>query len=345
MPDIEALRTEWRTLYSKTLPQMAKSRDPAQTVWPVTLDHCFARIILDRVVGNGQQQWDMVIQKPAIRNMNEHQLRDAIALGERIRAGQINLSSLDEASLLCRGKNERKYAKTTASDSEAEAQSPHPGKSGLTNAGCKRTIGELDPPAQSSTTKNRKTEKHQSTLNFWRAEASTKVGSTSNLAEGNRTLAKAIQADEDEMKRTLRRIHAHPSLSAYRKKLYATLLSVPRGRYTTYAAISDYLKSSARAVGNGMRNNPFAPAVPCHRVLAADGSIGGFQGDWGRDGKYASKKVELLRSEGVKFDGRGKVLGEPFRDFEQVRQVEDGIMWNDNGESVRPGQPQPTTSF
>ena len=85
--------------------------------------------------------------------------------------------------------------------------------------------------------------------------------------------------------------------------------------------MSDYLKSSARAVGNGMRNNPFAPEVPCHRVLAADGSIGGFHGDWGKDGKYAAKKVELLRSEGIKFDGKGKVVGQPFRNFHEFQDV------------------------
>ncbi|OAP58585.1 hypothetical protein AYL99_07675 [Fonsecaea erecta] len=317
MSDIEALRTEWRTLYSKTLPQMAKVRDAAQPVWPVTLDHCFARIILDSVIGNGQQQWDVVIQKPAIRNMNEQQLRDAIALGEKIRAGEIDLSGLDETSLRCRGKNERKYAETTASEASPQQ--------GLANAGRKRTIGELDHAAQSTATKSRKTEKRQSVLTFGQAETSTTGVSTSDLAKGNRNSAKANQADEQELNRTLARIHAHPSLTTYRKKLYTTLLSVPRGRYTTYAAISAYLKSSARAVGNGMRNNPFAPAVPCHRVLAADGSIGGFQGDWGRDGKHASKKVELLRSEGVRFDGRGKVLGEPFREFQQLEHFEDGI--------------------
>ena len=88
--------------------------------------------------------------------------------------------------------------------------------------------------------------------------------------------------------------------------------------------MSDYLNSSARAVGNGMRNNPFAPEVPCHRVLAADGSLGGFYGHWGREGKYANKKLELLRNEGVRFDGRGKVVGEPFRMFSEFQNVDVG---------------------
>lgn len=64
-----------------------------------------------------------------------------------------------------------------------------------------------------------------------------------------------------------------------------------------------------------MRNNPFAPTVPCHRVLASDGKLGGFGGQWGDEGKFAGEKKRLLREEGVKFDGKGKVVGEVFRGF------------------------------
>ena len=64
-----------------------------------------------------------------------------------------------------------------------------------------------------------------------------------------------------------------------------------------------------------MQSNPFAPDVPCHRVLASDGSIGGFGGDWGMEGKNAKKKFDLLRSEGVVFDSRGKVKGPFFVGF------------------------------
>ncbi|KAJ4358459.1 uncharacterized protein N0V89_003042 [Didymosphaeria variabile] len=76
--------------------------------------------------------------------------------------------------------------------------------------------------------------------------------------------------------------------------------------------MSDYItltshKTCARAVGNAMRNNPFAPEVPCHRILAADGTLGGFGGHWGEQGKYASRKHELLEEEGVRFDSRNKV--------------------------------------
>ena len=71
-----------------------------------------------------------------------------------------------------------------------------------------------------------------------------------------------------------------------------------------------------------MRNNPFAPDVPCHRVLAADGTLGGFKGDWGKEGRYAKLKMELLRGEGVKFDGSGKVVGEVWREFHEFEEMD-----------------------
>jgi methylated-DNA-[protein]-cysteine S-methyltransferase len=83
-------------------------------------------------------------------------------------------------------------------------------------------------------------------------------------------------------------------------------------------AMSKFLGSSPRAVGNAMRGNPFAPRVPCHRILAADRSIGGFGGDWGANGKHVNEKLLLLKAEGVKFDSKGKVLGPIFEGFHSV---------------------------
>ncbi|RFU34549.1 hypothetical protein B7463_g1796, partial [Scytalidium lignicola] len=106
--------------------------------------------------------------------------------------------------------------------------------------------------------------------------------------------------------------------TAFQKRVLTLLCQVPRGQFTTYAAMAKHLSSSPRAIGNVMRNNPFAPQVPCHRMLASDGRIGGFQGSWGRGGKEGlndGKKRELLRREGVKFDGKGKVLGRVWDDF------------------------------
>ncbi|EXJ95764.1 hypothetical protein A1O1_00888 [Capronia coronata CBS 617.96] len=304
MSDLESLRKRWTILYSQTLPQLAKSRSPVQAKWPVCLDHCFARIILDYVVGLGERQWDQVIGKPAIRNMSQQQLHDAITLGNQITSGEADLCYLDEISLQCRGKHKDKHNGTVKSNSHVQVAQAPAGEGSK-----KRTITDATEGTESVSDKRARLEKGQSTLHF--------------VANARPAVATSQPSSvSHELKQMVHSIRSHPSLTPYRKKLYLTLLSVPEGRYTTYAAMSDYLNSSARAVGSGMRNNPFAPEVPCHRVLAANGTIGGFHGDWGKDGKFADRKVELLRSEGVRFDGHGKVVGEPFRLFHSFGQIE-----------------------
>ncbi|KGO37113.1 Winged helix-turn-helix transcription repressor DNA-binding [Penicillium expansum] len=122
-----------------------------------------------------------------------------------------------------------------------------------------------------------------------------------------------------QTKKYLHRISLHPTLTPYRRRVYRTLLSVPPGRWTTYSAMATYLGSSARAVGNAMRSNPFAPEVPCHRVLAADGSLGGYKGEWKVDGHkggggFCEEKRLRLEEEGVVFLD-GKVRGVCFKEF------------------------------
>lgn len=84
-----------------------------------------------------------------------------------------------------------------------------------------------------------------------------------------------------------------------------------------------YLNSSARAVGNAMRTNPFAPEVPCHRVLAADRSLGGYKGEWKvskhiGSGSFCDEKMLRLKDEGVVFDDHGKAAGICFMEFKDL---------------------------
>lgn len=76
---------------------------------------------------------------------------------------------------------------------------------------------------------------------------------------------------------------------------------------TTYKHIAAALEkpSAFRAVGNALRKNPFAPVVPCHRVVASDRSIGGFYGHI--QGANIDKKIAMLKNESVVFDIDGKV--------------------------------------
>ena len=92
-------------------------------------------------------------------------------------------------------------------------------------------------------------------------------------------------------------------ITLFQSKVYALARKVPAGRVTTYSAIAKKLDSSPRAVGNALRVNPFAPIVPCHRVIKSDRTIGGFKGK--TKGKAICEKIKLLRKEGVIFvDGK-----------------------------------------
>ncbi|MDP3725125.1 MAG: MGMT family protein [Nanoarchaeota archaeon] len=69
---------------------------------------------------------------------------------------------------------------------------------------------------------------------------------------------------------------------------------IPRGRVATYAELALAIghPRSARAVGNALNKNPHAPVVPCHRVVATDGTLRGYAGG-------LQKKARMLRGEGV----------------------------------------------
>ena len=90
--------------------------------------------------------------------------------------------------------------------------------------------------------------------------------------------------------------------TAFEKRVFDTICEIPRGRVTTYGLLAHKLGcGSAQAVGQALKRNPFAPEVPCHRVIASDLRSGGFAGQ--REGAKISKKLRLLGEEGVRFDG------------------------------------------
>lgn len=98
----------------------------------------------------------------------------------------------------------------------------------------------------------------------------------------------------------------------FQKRVYAALKQVPRGRVTTYKQLAGHLRCrSCRAVGQALKHNPYAPHVPCHRVIASDLTPGGFMGR--REGAALRRKLDLLAKEGVRFHA-GK-LAEPGRIF------------------------------
>lgn len=85
-------------------------------------------------------------------------------------------------------------------------------------------------------------------------------------------------------------------LTEFQRKVYLALLDVPRGATISYKELGERIGcKSAQAIGQALKRNPFAPDVPCHRVIASDGSIGGFHGK--RSGEMIDKKRKLLQEE------------------------------------------------
>jgi methylated-DNA-[protein]-cysteine S-methyltransferase len=90
------------------------------------------------------------------------------------------------------------------------------------------------------------------------------------------------------------------SVSELHRRIYAVARSIPPGKTLSYGEIAARLgdKQLAREVGQAMARNPFSIVVPCHRVLGADGKLGGFSARGGAD-----TKLRLLSIEGVQLPG------------------------------------------
>jgi len=90
------------------------------------------------------------------------------------------------------------------------------------------------------------------------------------------------------------------SPSPFAAEVYAALKKIPPGRVITYAGLARRLGCrSPRAIGQALRAKPFAPEVPCHRVIASDLTPGGFQGK--KSGPALAKKLRQLAAEGIHF--------------------------------------------
>jgi methylated-DNA-[protein]-cysteine S-methyltransferase len=93
------------------------------------------------------------------------------------------------------------------------------------------------------------------------------------------------------------RCHA-AGVTDFQRRVYGATCAIPSGRVITYGQLASSIGcGSAQAVGQALRRNPFAPQVPCHGVIAADRTGGGFVGR--RAGAALLRKRELLEAEGV----------------------------------------------
>ena len=83
----------------------------------------------------------------------------------------------------------------------------------------------------------------------------------------------------------------------FQLKVWAYLRKIPRGSVKTYSQVAKAIGNplAVRAVANAIGKNPYAPKIPCHRVIRSDGSLGGYSGRGG----IKTKKF-LLKKEGIK---------------------------------------------
>ena len=79
-------------------------------------------------------------------------------------------------------------------------------------------------------------------------------------------------------------------------KVWKYLITIPKGQLRTYSQVAKAINNpkAVRAVANAIAKNPYAPKIPCHRVIRSDGSLGGYSGKGG-----INTKRKLLKLEGV----------------------------------------------
>jgi methylated-DNA-[protein]-cysteine S-methyltransferase len=86
-------------------------------------------------------------------------------------------------------------------------------------------------------------------------------------------------------------------MKSFNEKVYWLCKKIPKGKVSSYGEIARALNTKAfRAVGQALKRNPYAPIVPCHRVVRSNGNIGGFSG---KDIKNIKKKITMLKEEGI----------------------------------------------
>ena len=102
----------------------------------------------------------------------------------------------------------------------------------------------------------------------------------------------------------LKKLSGWNGLSPFSRAVLSVVYSIPRGEVRTYSQVAKMAAkqsgraryaNAARAVGTVMAQNPYAPRVPCHRVVRSDSATGNYSGKGGKEGK-----MKMLKKEGVK---------------------------------------------
>ena len=97
--------------------------------------------------------------------------------------------------------------------------------------------------------------------------------------------------------KAIERIESEGIGTEFQRKVWRAIASIPRGETRSYKWIAKRAgrPKAVRAAANACGANPLAPEIPCHRVIASDGTIGGFSSG-------LALKKKLLKLEGIYFD-------------------------------------------
>ncbi|CAE6439727.1 unnamed protein product [Rhizoctonia solani] len=141
----------------------------------------------------------------------------------------------------------------------------------------------------------------------------------------------ALYFPRSDAERASFRTCAGKKVTPHQWAVYDYILDIPAGKVATYKSVCDGLgQGSPRSVGSALRNNPFAPFVPCHRVISSDLYLGGYCGEWGPKSKtgtqFNRKKNKEQDPKPSVSDGIAKKLWEI--------ECEDSILFPEGG-----GQP------
>lgn len=120
------------------------------------------------------------------------------------------------------------------------------------------------------------------------------------LDPGRHPLIRQLEEQLDAYRQNPRHRFALPLAprgSDYRQRVWRALLEIPSGQVLSYGELARRIGSAARAVGQALGDNPLPIIIPCHRVIAADGGLGGFNHN--RAGYSLNVKRWLLQHESI----------------------------------------------
>jgi len=118
--------------------------------------------------------------------------------------------------------------------------------------------------------------------------------------------------------------------------VYDLVRTIPAGRVSTYKDVCAALgQGSPRSVGGALRNNPFAPRIPCHRVIASNFFVGGFKGEWAPPPSGVAREDSDEENDGAKVRNwhkpfRGGGMG-PLQNEKLHMLVREGIVFGKRG--------------